>query len=210
MKSCRHVFRSINKARWVKGCSHVPIEQGRRLWCHECDAGIQLKLREGRAYFFLGKGPGPWKRFQWFLVLKPWESKSVREIIVSPPPASLASLLSSPTLAFSVLNSPCSFPLQCSEVFPAVSQCPFFHLFYFDSHFAKISSEVWISLGKPFLMPHSRSGFLCYKLSWAPTLPKPLQLYIDCHDRLFSICLLHDCKLHERRNSVYFCLTFYS
>ena len=56
LKSCRqYALQVLNKARWVKGYSHVPIEQGRRLWCHECDAGIQLKLREGRAYFSPGK-----------------------------------------------------------------------------------------------------------------------------------------------------------
>lgn len=59
-----------SKARCVKGCSQVPIEQGRMRWCHEKDADIvQLNVRGGSAYFSPGKQDmAPWRRFQWFLV----------------------------------------------------------------------------------------------------------------------------------------------
>lgn len=56
LKSCRqHALQVLNKSKVSKGMFTCTHRTGRRLWCHECDAGIQLKLREGELTSLLGK-----------------------------------------------------------------------------------------------------------------------------------------------------------
>ena len=128
-------------------------------------------LEKGELTSFLGKGPGSMVKVSvvscW---LKPWESKII-PMKSWPHPHLLLYLpfFSSSALAFSVLNYPCSF----SAVFRCISCCgpvPILSsvLLWFSLH--KKSQLKCNFLREAFLMPYSRSGFLCYKLSRAQTL----------------------------------------
>lgn len=119
------------------------------------------------------KGLAPWKRFQWFLIaLKPWESKIVPVKSLShPTPASLASLLFFTHTGLQCLELSMFFP---SAVFRGISCCvpvPILSSVLLWFSLRKKSHLKCNFLREAFLMPHSRSGFLCYKLSRAPTLP---------------------------------------
>lgn len=147
---------------------------------------------------------GSRKKLQWFLVvLKLWWSRLYHEIMVWPQPTSLTSTfflffthigLHSVSWTLRVLF------LHCVQVyFWLYPGTPFFYLFCFDSHFLSDLKHNFVR--EAFLMPLPCVWFLCYKLLRAKFLPS---VAMDYSVSVSST----DCKLHERREGVYFCLTF--